>query len=444
MAKKKVAKPRREVTRRQRSRLQQQKRRQRIVFGSAVLIVVAVLSIIGVGVYKGWYVSDYKPLHETVIEVNDTKFDMDYYIKVLEYSYYVQGISAEYMQFYMQSIADEVVRAIGQNELIRQGAMELGISVSDDEVDEELAERVDRGLNGYAPSLVTDYRVVVRDVVRRDLLVERLRDEYFDLQVPQSAEQRYIMAMFLESEAQANEVAARLDAGEDFTELAAELSLDDVTKVAEGDLGWRPLGVLPLIVESAILEESAFNIEVGVLSPPIYEETKTKMVGYWLIEVIEVDDSAEPAEAELRVMLLGSEQEANEIIARLEADEDFAELAAEYSRHTTSKEDGGELVVTQDMVTLVFGEFVFDPEVELGTLSPPIRDEEANTEGGYWLILIVDVDDNRQIDDENRDVLKSDALGQWVEGLRDDPDNNIVSYLDEEKKEWAILYVIGG
>ena len=54
------------------------------------------------------------------------------------------------------------------------------------------------------------------------------------------------MAMFLESEAQANEVIARIEAGEDFGELAAELSLDDVTKEAEGDLGWCPLGVLPL------------------------------------------------------------------------------------------------------------------------------------------------------------------------------------------------------
>lgn len=426
MAKKKVEKPRREVTRRQRSRLQQQKRRQRIVFGLAVLIVVAVLSVVGVGVYKGWYVSDYKPLHETVIEVNDTKFDMDYYTKMLKY--YTQDMSPEYIAF----MADYVVEVIQRNELVRQEATALGITVSDGEVDELM--------NSLDPPLDEDYR----DIAVTQLLLEKIRDEYFDQQIPQSAEQRYIMAMFLESEAQANEIAARIEAGEDFTELAAELSLDDVTKEAEGDLGWRPLGVLPLIVESAILEESAFNAEVGVLSPPIYEETKTKMVGYWLIEVIEVDDSAEPAEAKLRVMLLGSEQEANEIRARLEAGEDFAELATEFSLHPTSSAEGGEITVSPGMTTDAFDEYVFSDGVELGTLSQPIRDNEVSSMGGYWLIEVVDSDDNRQIDDENRDMLKSDALGQWVEGLRDNPENSLVSYLDEEKKEWAILYVIGG
>jgi len=426
LAKKKVERPRREVTRRQRSRLQQQKRRQRIVFGLAVLIVVAVLSVVGVGVYKGWYVSDYKPLHETVIEVNDTKFDMDYYTKMLKY--YTQDMSPEYIAF----MADYVVEAIQRNELVRQEATALGITVSDDEVDELM--------NSLDPPLDEDYR----DIAVAQLLLEKMRDEYFDQQIPQSAEQRYIMAMFLESEAQVNEVAARLDAGEDFTELAAELSLDDVTKEAEGDLGWRPLGVLPLIVESAILEDSAFNAEVGVLSPPIYEETKTKMVGYWLIEVIEVDDSAEPAEAKLRAMLLGSEQEAVDIRARLEAGEDFAELATEFSLHPTSSADGGEITVFPGGTTDAFDDYVFDPDVEWGVLSPVIKDEKITLEGGYWLIEVTEVDDNRQIDDENRNMLKSDALGQWVEGLRDDPENTLVSYLDEEKKEWAILYVIGG
>jgi parvulin-like peptidyl-prolyl isomerase len=434
MAKKKqVEKPRREATKRQLSRWQQQKRRQRIIFGLAILVVVAVLSIVGLGVYKGWYVPKYKPLHETVIEVNGTKFDMEYYITMFEYYYYAyyyeQGWPTEYMVY----IADDIVEIIEQNELIRQKAMELGITVSDKELYESLE------VEGYDPQVIERYR----DVFRTQMLLERMRDEYFDQQVPQSAPQRHIMAIFLESESQANEVIARIEDGEAFSDLAAELSLDETCKEKEGDLGWRPEGVLPFLVESSVLEENAFSCEVGVLSQPIYEEAKTKMLGYWLIEVVERDEEAE--QAQVKVMLLSSEQEANEVRARLEEGEDFGELATELSQHYASQTGGGDFEVTaKGQVSTAFDEFVFDPELELGSLSQPIRDDEVSTTGGYWLVEVTEAEDNRELDEENRYVLKTDALNQWSSGLMDDPENNLVSYLDDEKKQWAVSYITGG
>ena len=42
------------------------------------------------------------------------------------------------------------------------------------------------------------------------------------------------------------------------------------------------------------------------------------------------------------------------------------------------------------------------------------------------------------------EVLKANEVSKWVEALWDNPDNNIVSYLDEEKKQWAISYLTGG
>jgi parvulin-like peptidyl-prolyl isomerase len=424
LAKKKVEKPRRELTRRQHSRRQQQKKRQRIIFGSGILIIVAVLAVVGAGVYNQWYVPEYKPLHETVIEVNDTKFDMSYYIKMLKI--YTGGTSTQ-----LYNWAGWVVTAIEQNELIRQEAAKLGYSVSDEEVKEQL--------NSNNPPLTEDYT----DVIRAQLLLSKLKDEYFDQQVPTYAKQRHIWAMFLESESQANDVRARLEAGEDFAALAAELSLDTTCKAKEGDLGWRPEGVLSALIESPVLEENAFNCEVGVLSQPIYEETKTKAVGYWLIEVESRDVEAKTAT--VKVMLLASEQQANGVRARLEAGEDFATLATEFSQHSASKDNGGEFEVTStDTVSSAFDDFVFDPEVALQTLSQPIRDEDISTTGGYWLIKITEADDNRQIDDENRNLLKADALNQWAAGLLDNPENKVVSYLDDEKMLWAISHVLGG
>ncbi len=460
MAKKQVEKPQREVTRRQLSRRQQHQKRQRIIFGAGILIIVIVLAIVGVGIYVTQYLPN-KPLHETVIEVNGTKFDMEYYIKMLEYmvlqyQYYGISITTD-MLSYLTSSAEQ---SIEQSELIRQAAKELGISVSDEEINETLADK------GYDPQVIEEYR----DVFRTQMLVQKLTDEYFEEEVPKFAEQRHIWAMFLESESQADEVKDRLEAGEDFATLAGELSLDTTCKEKEGDLGWRPEGVLSQIVDSSVLEENAFSCEVGVLSQSIYEEEKTKAVGYWLIEVLErtgVEEltqeeeqtqeeqptqeeeqptqEEQPVSAKVKVMLLSSEQEANEVRARLEAGEDFATLAGELSQHSASKENGGEFEVTaKGTVSSAFDDFVFDPEVELGTLSQPIRDEEISTTGGYWLTKVTEVDENREIAEEDRDVLKSNALSAWVNALWDDPDNNIVSYLDDEKTNWAISYVMTG
>jgi parvulin-like peptidyl-prolyl isomerase len=422
LAKKKTEKPKRELTKRQLSRWQQRKKRQRIILGSGILVIVAVLSVIGAGFYNRWYVPEYKPLRETVIEVNDTKFDMDYYIRMLKY--YGSGMSAQQMY----SLVDGVVTAIERNELVRQEAIKLGISVSDEEVDKEL--------KSYNPPLSKDYR----DVARIQLLVGKLRDEYFDKQVPTLAKQRQILTMFLESESQANEVRARLEAGEDFATLAGELSLDAVCKAKKGDLGWQPEGVLPLLLETSIVDEYAFNSEVGVLSQPIFDENKTKMVGYWLIKVLERDEEAKTAK--VKVMLLASEQQADEVRARLEAGEDFAALAKEFSQHDESKGNGGDFEVTQDMMSSAFNEFAF--KSELGVLSQPIRDEAVSTKGGYWLLKVVDIDDNRQITDEDRNLLKADALNKWVKALFDDPKNKVKSYLDDEKKQWAIWHAVGG
>jgi parvulin-like peptidyl-prolyl isomerase len=422
--KKKAEKPKREVTKRQLSHWQRQKRRQRIIFGSGILIVVAVLAVVGAGVYFGWYVPEQKPLNETVIKVNETEFDMDYYVKMLKY--YGGGMGMQNMEF----VADWVVTNIQSNELIKQEALKLGIIVSDEEVDQEL--------NSRDPPLSKDYR----DAVRAGMLVDRLRHEYFDQQVPPSAEQRHIWAMFLESQSQANEIRDRLEGGELFSELAAEFCLDSFCKEKEGDLGWRARGVLPLLMGSEVLEESAFNCEERVLSEPVYEETKFKMVGYWLIRVEFVDEEAEIVQ--VKAMLLSSEEEANEVRSRLEAGEDFATLAEEFSQHDESKENGGELEVSKGEMGSAFDEFAFDPEVELESLSQPIRDDTFSTQGGYWLLKVTGIDENRYIEEEDRDLLKNDALSKWIEALRDNPDNVVEDYLDEDKKAWAIMHALEG
>ncbi len=412
MTKKRIERPRREFTKRQLSHWQRQKKRQRIIAISGLSVIAAVIVLVG----AGWYISQYKPLHETVIRVNDTEFSMDYYVKTLKF--YGEGQSI----YYMYSLADEAVRVIEQNELVRQEAMRLGISVSNDAVDEQLESR--------DPPLSRDYR----DLVRAEMLITKLHDEHFEQEVPVSGEQRYIMAMFLESESQAQEVRARLEAGEDFTELADELSLDGLSE--KGDLGWQSKDVLTILLGTPILSEHAFSAEVGALSQPIYDEDKTKGIGYWLIEVLEREEDEE--EASVQAMILESEEEAWEVRAKLEAGEDFATLSREFSQLEETKKEGFLGLVTPGMITSAFDEAVFDAKLEPGTLSEPVKDEAIITRGGYWLLKVLDKADNRQIEEADRDLLKAKALSDWASALWDNSENIVESYLDDEKKAWAI------
>ncbi|HUU65340.1 MAG TPA: peptidylprolyl isomerase [Dehalococcoidales bacterium] len=414
MAKKKAVQPQRIFTKRQLSHWQQQKKRQRIILIMGISIIVAVIVIMGVG----WYLAQYQPLHQMAIRVNDTEFNMKYYIEMLKVDSWNTPAS------YLSSLADAEVEKIERNELMNQGALKLGINVSDDEVKEELK------------SYSLPNKDVQRDLIRTKLLISKLLDEHFEQQVPVSAEQVHLMAMLLESEEQATEIRAKLEDGESFTELAEELSLDYFSKTNQGDFDWHPKVILNELL-GANLTADIFSAEVGVLSQPIYDEGISKGVGYWLVSVL--DRNEEEEEAHIEVMLLGNEAEAQEVISRLEAGEDFATLAKEFSRLEGVEENEGEYEITTGMISPAMEEFVFNHETALETISEPIRDDTITTEGGYWLIKVLAKDEDRRIDKEDRDLLKSAVLDEWVSSLWDDPENEVDdSYLDDEKKSWAM------
>ena len=77
----------------------------------------------------------------------------------------------------------------------------------------------------------------------------------------------------------AQEIKARLDAGEDFAELAKEYSDDPGSRDQGGDLGWFGKGQM---VEE--FEKAAFSLEPGEISEPVRSP-----FGYHIIQVLEKD-----------------------------------------------------------------------------------------------------------------------------------------------------------
>ena len=82
-----------------------------------------------------------------------------------------------------------------------------------------------------------------------------------------------------EALALAQELRARIIAGEDFATLVQEYSDDTTSVAAGGDLGWFGRGAMV-----APFEEAAFSLEPGQISEPIKSD-----FGYHIIEVLEKD-----------------------------------------------------------------------------------------------------------------------------------------------------------
>jgi peptidyl-prolyl cis-trans isomerase D len=72
---------------------------------------------------------------------------------------------------------------------------------------------------------------------------------------------------YVEAEAEVEAIMARLDAGEDFAAVAAEVSDDVGTREAGGDLGWMGRGVL-----EGPFEDALFDMSVGEVRGPVETE----------------------------------------------------------------------------------------------------------------------------------------------------------------------------
>ena len=405
-------------TKHQLSRWQRQQRIQRIIVIVGIIFFALIVGYIGYGYYN----EQVKPLHQPVVKINDTVFDMDYYAKLLELSTRGEDSTATW------SRADELINVIESGELIGEVSTDLGFGVSADEINSELK------------SLGLHNEKVYRDVVGSRLLAARLLQNYFDPKVPTECEQVQVQALFVESTDVAKRVADRLGAGDNFTALAKEYSLEPITKDKGGDLGWLPKDFAYVLLGNlgdSLLKEIPFSLETGALSEPTYDGSVTKGIGYWLVEVME---KGEKKGNHARGILLGSQQEAEEVRARIEAGEDFGALAKEYSQHSASKEQGGDLGWTQE--TGISSRVVLSLAMQLepGAVSQPTADNSVQTKGGYWLVKVVDRDDSRALEDETRNALKLRLFEDLLVEQREK--NSIETYLTEEQKSWAVARVL--
>jgi len=227
-----------------------------------IVITLVFLAVIAISIVIGFYFFVWKDLWRPVLRVNDETINMDYFLRRLK----------DYDNTYGTYDIETMLLNITIEEIIRQRAPDYGIEVTSDEIDEWLWNEA-LGENEtisesefqawYRNALnVTQFSdAEYRALVEIAIMQERL-DEYLRAVVPTEAEQVHLYIIIVSSGADAAAAIARIEDGEDFSDLARELSIEEESAEQGGDIGWWPyLGGL-----NDNLESWAFSLEVGEVS----------------------------------------------------------------------------------------------------------------------------------------------------------------------------------
>ena len=256
-------------------------RRVQVILRIAIALVAVV--VVGIGAF-GYYQTSVKPKGESVIRVGDRAFDMGYMERRLRYT--IRNANPEDLVLRnANSAVATILQDVSDEELDRRGAAEIGISVSEDEIDAEIRLRLRVPETADTSVFAEAYRNEVRqsglhpseyrEVVAARLLEEKLRQR-FRAQIPATTEQIRLRDILVQ-QTELQKVLDRLKAGEDFAAVASEVSLDTTTKDKGGEMDWQPRGGMPPEAESAV-----FSLAVGQVSEPVYLSG-----GYYIYQVLE-------------------------------------------------------------------------------------------------------------------------------------------------------------
>jgi parvulin-like peptidyl-prolyl isomerase len=214
-----------------------------------------------------------------------------------------------------QQVQAQILSQLIQSRLLRQGAAELGVEVTDADVEEQRAAIVEQvggeeafeeiiEQNNLSEEEVDDqlrdlaYQEQVQEALTEDVEVTdeevaAFYEENADTRYGEVASARHIL---VESEEEAEEALERVEEGEEFASVAEDMSTDTASAEQGGDLGEFTRD--RMVPEFA---DAVFEAEPGELVGPV--ETQ---FGYHVIEVTErsdgptLDEASDDIREELR------------------------------------------------------------------------------------------------------------------------------------------------
>ncbi|MCS7206827.1 MAG: SurA N-terminal domain-containing protein [Dehalococcoidia bacterium] len=313
-------------SRRRLARWQQEQRKARtaLIFG-----IVAVLVILAIPAY-GYYATFIKPPREWVVQVNDRIFTMGYLVKLLRM--YQRGTELTGQNPNLGTMPFQIVQVISENELVRQVAPRYNITVSKEDIDQEVRRRIlgTRPPNDTTPpdQLEREFRERYRQyltairlseqehrqLVEWDLYRERMRD-YLGQTIPTVQPQVRLSRLTVPTQDKAREVVQRFREGQPFPKLVNEYSIDDEEVRKEGDIGWVVKGIHTDLDEKIICPpEPGSNretempglfagIQPGTLLCPQMRPTGPEGQNVWQVYLVTEVASAREVDSQQREIL---------------------------------------------------------------------------------------------------------------------------------------------
>ena len=248
--------------RRQQSKWQRERSKQRAILFAGVIAVIFILAIPAYGYWSNFVV----PPRSVVLRVDDTTYTLGFLTD------YMKGLQDLGTQPNLAVEPFRVLQLLEENELVRTGAPGRGARVTNDQIDAEVRDRIN-SFAGTLPDLAntppdqldrefrehySTYLETVnlseeehRKLVQADLLRAELT-EILGQEVPTIGKQALVSWIVVSTEnfEQVSEISERLEAGEDFAVVAEELSADRTTAVEGGELGWVPELAYPPLDET--------------------------------------------------------------------------------------------------------------------------------------------------------------------------------------------------
>ncbi len=288
----------------------EERRRNRLAL---IIIGVLLLAITGI-VVAGYVIIFVFPPQQLIVRVDDVSYTRGDMVKLLRIRQ--KALELDNSQQTLRSTDDifQALQLIVENEVIAQVAPTEGISVSREEIDNNIrnsmapsaseaqgksAAQIEREYHERYRQFLNSAQVSEsehRDLVRKAILREKFRQFVGD-QIPVFAEQVYLhrIAMSYQDEIDIMQTKYADLLGDDRSPehirdtvraIAREFSRDPDTARSRGDMGWVPLG----IVED--YEHDFWDLEVGEMSEPTPNVQNPQMSFFFVVsqreEVLEI------------------------------------------------------------------------------------------------------------------------------------------------------------
>ena len=222
-----------------------------LIGGLGILVVFALVLIA-----YGYYSQNIQPQGKTVFSVGDRDYDYAYLEKRVD----ADIASGEFQVNDIQTSVANTVLKIQNEELVRLTAREKGISITDEELEARMREELnvpeDAPRERFASALqlelqnsglsLDQYEEIVTSLALEDKLQEQLATS-----VPAEGEQVDLLILQTATRESAQAALDRINAGEEFQDVAQELSVH-TSKQVGGEFGWAPRGLLPKSIEDVV------------------------------------------------------------------------------------------------------------------------------------------------------------------------------------------------